>query len=164
MNDTNRTTSIHGHPSWQQCTIAGLGATLALLAICAAESATGTPWLLAPLGASCALAFGAHESPFSQPRNLVGGHLLATFIALGLFHFTDGAVWAMAVSAGLTLALMMAFRMFHPPAGATPLVIFASKASWAYAFTPVFSGAALIVVTAWAYHRVGKQSYPHRWW
>lgn len=164
MNGTNQQSIHHGHPSWPQCIVAGVGASLALLIVCAAESATGAPWLLAPLGASCALAFGAHESPFSQPRNLVGGHLLAATVALAFFHFAGDAVWAMALAAGFTLALMMAFRMFHPPAGATPLVIFASKATWAYAFTPVFSGAALIVLTAWAYHRVGRRSYPRGWW
>jgi CBS-domain-containing membrane protein len=164
MNGADPKPPHHVPPSWRQCTLAGIGATLALLLVSAAESATGAPWLLAPLGASCALAFGAHESPFSQPRNLVGGHLLAAGIALAFFHVAGHAAWAMASAAGLSLALMMAFRMFHPPAGATPLVIFASKASWAYAFTPVLSGAALIVLSAWAYHRVSRRSYPRVWW
>ncbi|MBS3971093.1 MAG: HPP family protein [Clostridia bacterium] len=33
--------------------------------------------LFAPFGASAVLLYGACHAPFSQPRNLIGGHLLA---------------------------------------------------------------------------------------
>ena len=37
--------------------------------------------LLGSFGASCVLVFGFPDLPFSQPRNLVGGHVLSSLVA-----------------------------------------------------------------------------------
>ena len=39
--------------------------------------------LLGSFGATCVLIFGAHAAPFSQPRNVVCGHMLSAFVGAG---------------------------------------------------------------------------------
>lgn len=47
---------------------------------------TSAIWFMAPFGASCVLAFGIWNAPFSQPRNIIGGHIVSTFVGLATYH------------------------------------------------------------------------------
>jgi hypothetical protein len=40
------------------------------------------PLLIGSFGASAVLLFGANDSPLTQPRNLVGGHVLSAIVAV----------------------------------------------------------------------------------
>lgn len=53
-----------------------LGGFLTILTLTYLTSITSTELLMAPFGASCVLAFGVWNAPLSQPRNIIGGHLL----------------------------------------------------------------------------------------
>jgi CBS-domain-containing membrane protein len=65
----------------------GLGAFLGILLLAGLEEAwragdRGALFLIAPLGASAVLVFGAPLADFSQPRNLIGGHMLSAIVGV----------------------------------------------------------------------------------
>lgn len=151
-------------PSWRFTVLSLLGAVLAIGAAGWLGQVSGAPWLMASLGASCVLAFGLPDSPLAQPRNIVGGHLLATLVGLLVLHTLGDAWWAGAIAVGLALALMQQTRTLHAPAGANPLVVLASHAPLSFLFTPVLTGSLLVVLVAWGVNNArSRDSYPRYW-
>lgn len=61
---------------------AGAGVFLAFAAIGWLASSSGVPLMLGSFGATGVLLFAAPGGPFSQPRQIIGGHLLATLCGL----------------------------------------------------------------------------------
>ena len=112
--------------------ISSVGAAIAIAITGWLSVLSGTPWLMAPFGASCVLAFGLPDSPLAQPRAIVGGHLVATAVGL-MVLFLFGYGWlAAAFSVGLALAAMQITRTVHAPAGADPLIVIAAHTSIGY--------------------------------
>ena len=127
--------------------------------------ASGTPWLMASFGASCVLAFGLPDSPLAQPRNIVGGHLLATAVGLAVLHTLGDGWLASALAVGLALGLMQWTRTVHAPAGANPLLVLATKPALGFLFSPVLLGALVIVACALAVNNARQRgSYPKYWY
>ncbi|HZR81441.1 MAG TPA: HPP family protein [Candidatus Binatia bacterium] len=99
--------------------------------------ATGAPFIFPSLGPTAFLLFYTPTMPAASPRNTIGGHLigvLAGYLALVVFGLTArgpalavGVDWsnvgAAALSLGLTAGAMVWFRVPHPPAGATTLIV-----------------------------------------
>lgn len=48
--------------------------------------------IMGSFGASCVLLFGFPKSPFSQPRNVILGHFLSTFIGLAFLHILEMSI------------------------------------------------------------------------
>lgn len=125
---------------------------------------TSAVWIMAPLGASCVLAFGIWDAPFSQPRNIIGGHLVATTIGLSMYHLFGDAIWVMALATGLSIALMHITRTTHPPAGADPIVVIMTGSPWSFLITPVLIGSLVIVLSALFINNLDKERrYPTFW-
>lgn len=143
-----------------------LGAALAISLTGWLSLASGHPWLTAPFGASCVLAFGLPDSPLAQPRSIVLGHLLSSLAGLLVLHFFGNSLWAAGLAVGLALALMQLTRSVHAPAGADPLVLFAGHTtSLQFLLTPVLAGALSIVILAWLLNNARQRgSYPRYWW
>ncbi|MEZ2131992.1 MULTISPECIES: HPP family protein [unclassified Sinorhizobium] len=141
----------------------GLGAMTGMIAVGALTIATGIPLLIAPFGATAVLIFGQPKSPLAQPANVLGGYLLAALIGSLAVMFFPGLWWAAAVAVGLAIAGMLALRVTHPPAGAVPLVAFASHFTTAMLFLVVFLGGLLLIAIAVLHHLIPpKQQYPLR--
>ncbi|MCK9906301.1 HPP family protein, partial [Frankia sp. Cpl3] len=116
---------------------------------------------MAPFGASCVLAFGLWDAPLSQPRNIVGGHLVSTLVGILLSQLFGNQLWVLALSVGLAIACMMLTKTTHPPAGADPIVVIMGGHGWAFLFSPVLFGALIIVLTALLLNNAdAKRSYP----
>ncbi|MEK5112499.1 HPP family protein [Bacillus sp. FSL R5-0677] len=127
-------------------------------------SITSTELLMAPFGASCVLAFGVWNAPLSQPRNIIGGHLISTFIGLSIYHLFGNEYWTIALAVGMSIAIMMLTRTTHPPAGADPIVVILGAYSWSYLVTPVLVGSLVIVVIALFINNMSsKRNYPTFW-
>lgn len=80
-------------------------------------------FLIGSFGASAVLIYGVPMGELSQPRNLVGGHVISALvgvIAYNLFSFNIPLAAAMAVSCAI--AGMLATNTTHPPGGATALI------------------------------------------
>ena len=149
----------------KQAAFGFLGGFLAIGVISLLGHSTSSPLVIAPFGASSVLLFGAPDSAFAQPRNLVFGHLLSTAVGLAVYWFAGPGVWQMALSVGLAIALMQLARCVHPPAGADPLVIMLSgNASVGFFFVPVLSGVCVLLLIALLFNNaVRGRRWPERW-
>ncbi|MCP5366988.1 MAG: HPP family protein [Hyphomicrobiales bacterium] len=116
--------------------------------------ASGVPFLIAPFGASCVLLFAVPGSPLAQPANVIGGHVLATALALALRAVLPPDWWAISLAVGLVIGAMVALRLTHPPAGADPVVVFLADPGWTFLLAPVLAGAVALVAVAALYHRL----------
>jgi CBS-domain-containing membrane protein len=136
--------------------------TIGLLAFL--TSFTSTAWLMAPFGASCVLVFIAWDAPLSQPRNIVGGHLISAAVGLVLYHLLGDELWVIALGVGLAIALMHVTRTTHPPAGANPIVVIMAGSSWSFLLNPVLIGSIMIVLVALLINNLDhKRQYPKFW-
>ena len=88
-------------------------------------SAKDSFFLLGSFGASAVLIYGAPEVHFSQPRNLIGGHILSAFISVFLVK-TFGDFLSLELLCSLSVALsdlaMHLTLTIQPPGGATALL------------------------------------------
>jgi CBS-domain-containing membrane protein len=83
-----------------------LTATLGILPISEITTMVGHPLLIGSFGASAVLLFGATDSPLSQPRNLVGGHLVSAVVAVIVVALLGSTSLAMAIAVGLAIFVM----------------------------------------------------------
>jgi CBS-domain-containing membrane protein len=150
---------------------AGLGAAVALTGCVFLLGLTRHPWLLASLGGSCVIVFGMADTDMAQPRSLLGGHFvaaLAGLIFLSLSHIIGGPkdLW-MVASVATALAIMMATRTIHSPAGANPIVIFAEDPGWSFLLSPVALGVLCVFVVGLLANNYARPSphgrYPRAW-
>lgn len=125
---------------------------------------TSTLWLMAPFGASCVLAFSVWNAPLSQPRNIIGGHLVSTFVGLVCYHTFGMDSWVIGLAVGLAIVVMMLTKTTHPPAGADPIVVIVGGYQWGYLLTPVLVGSVVIVILALLINNFRKdRAYPTFW-
>lgn len=151
-------------PSLRFIFLSSLGAGLAIAATGWLSLISGTPWLMAPLGASCVLAFGVPDSPLAQPRAIIGGHLIATLIGLVTLQLLGDSWIALAFAVALALAAMQLTRTVHAPAGADPIVVILAHAPFSYLVSPVLAGSLVIVAFAWAINNIQRPgTYPRYW-
>lgn len=144
--------------------LAGLGGMLAISLLTALTVNAGIPALMAPLGASCFLVFAVRESPFAQPRNVIGGHLVSTTVGLAVLAVAGSETWAFGVSVGLAIVAMQLTRTGHPPAGADPLVVLLTTPDWVFLASPVLTGTAGIVCLALVFNNLRPgPAYPRYW-
>ncbi len=143
--------------------LSGLGGFVVIFLLAQASASLHIALLIAPFGASCVLVFALPHSPLAQPRNVIGGHVLSAAVGVCAYAFFGTAPWSSALAVGLAIALMELTGTLHPPAGADPIVALLAKAGWTFILSPVLAGAVLIVVVAFAYHRIlSQRPYPIR--
>ncbi len=144
--------------------LAGLGGMLVITVLAALSQQDGLGlWLMAPFGATMVIVFALPASPLAQPRNIVGGHLLAALVGLIVVSLFGVHSWSLGLAVGLAISLMMLTNTLHPPAGANPLLIMLAGKSWGFLLSPILPGTLLIVLLATLYHRLQQQPYPQRW-
>lgn len=150
--------------SWKVIVLAGTGGALTIAALALGTQIAGTPLMLGSFGATCVLVFGFPESPFSQPRNVIFGHGLASLIGLVCLWLFGSAWWAMGIAAGTTIAAILLTRTVHPPAGSNPIIVFLTQPSWSFLIFPTVLGALFIFAFALLYNNsVRKEGYPRYW-
>ena len=140
--------------------IAGIGGILAIAMVAWLSQTTGTLFLMAPFGATCVLLFSVPNSPLSQPANVIGGHVISTFVGLLMHTFLPFEWWSLGIAVGLAIMLMAVFRVTHPPAGGDPLVVFFDNPGWGFLGFPMLSGSIVLVLIAWLFHKSSNTVYP----
>lgn len=144
--------------------VAWLGAVLATAAFAGLGDITHASMILGSFGASCLLIFAYPQSPFAQPRNVIGGHFVATLTGLVFMAVFGVYWWSMALAVGTAVALMLLLRVPHPPAGSNPLIVMLGGVGWSFLFTPTLAGAIVLVIVALVYNNFGKErKYPTYW-
>ncbi|MDQ2180175.1 HPP family protein [Marinifilum sp. D714] len=142
----------------------GLGGFIAIMTVSLLTYHFNAPFLMAPFGATCVLAFGVPNSPLAQPRNIIGGHLLSTVIGIGCFYLLGDEWYSLALGVGLAIGVMQLTGTTHPPAGADPIVVILGAKGLAFIFNPVLSGAIVITIIAILFNNLSKnRSYPSYW-
>jgi CBS-domain-containing membrane protein len=155
---------IPPRPPLRAVVLAWLGGFIAIAAVGSMTATTHATLVLGSFGATCVLVFGFPESPFSQPRNVIGGHFLSSLTGLIFFYFLGPQWWSMALALATAIALMQLTRTVHPPAGSNPLIVFLSAASWNFLITPTLLGACILVLIAVAYNNLASERrYPQYW-
>ncbi|HLN25688.1 MAG TPA: HPP family protein [Patescibacteria group bacterium] len=140
---------------------AGLGGVLGIALVAWLSHQSGVVWLMAPLGATCVLLFSAPGSPFSQPANVVGGHVLSTLIGLAVASVAPTEWWSLGLAVGLAIAAMHLLRLTHPPAGADPIVVLLAHPGWSFVVFPVLAGSVALVLCALTLHHLPpRTAYP----
>lgn len=139
--------------------------SLVALGIVAALTAlTREPWLIPPLAASMALVIGGAHFPLSQPRNVIGGHIMSAIV--GVLVGTTGmdALWGGALAGALALGVMKLMRMSHSPAAATAMIAVAPIIPrWEFVVL-IGSAAAILVAVGLVGNKINRAKYPHYWW
>lgn len=125
--------------------------------------------VIGSFGASAVLLFAAPRAPFSQPRNLIGGHVISAIVGVACYRYLpDALVVQEAMAVATAIALMMATGTIHPPGGATALIAVIGPEAvhdmgWAYVY-PVLVGALLLMLVAIISNNLFERgSYPDRW-
>lgn len=121
--------------------------------------------LFAPFGASAVLLFGAPVAPFSQPRNLMVGHIVSAAIGVLMFNILGNTYYSVALGVGLAIGVMVAIKSVHPPAGATALIgVTASGGNFMWVLSPVALGALILLIVALIVNNLDKKRiYPQYW-
>jgi len=152
----------------------GAGVTISILAYITFQSIlSGTNyglWLAASFGSSVVVVFGYPDNEFSQPKNVLLGHLLCALIGIifvTLFKITqDRTIFFLTIglAVGLSVMLMMALKIAHPPAGGNTIVIMLTQDSFQFLIFPIMVGAITIIIGGVIYNRfILKKKYPLKW-
>ena len=181
MSDLKYATKIKGqkvnsgtaYPPVSEWLISGFAGFL-IVGLVAFLNSNVFPAYIIPFGASAVLVFAAPAAPFSQPRNVIGGHFIAgvaglavTSLVRDINFFVENGWLALALSNGLAIGAMVALKAIHPPAGATALLpwTFEAMRNLTWLFAPVLLGSVIIVLVGVIYNNVwSKRHYPAFWW
>lgn len=144
--------------------LAWLGGVLAIAAVAALTDFFSVALVLGSFGASCVLVFGYPDVPFSQPRNVVAGHVISSLVGLVFLAIFGPHWWAVALAVGTAIALMMLTRTVHPPAGSNPVIVFLTQPAWGFLLFPTLVGALVLVAVALVYNNATRDAkYPKYW-
>lgn len=141
-----------------------LGGFLAIAVIVLLAQGLHVALVLGSFGASCVLVFGYPDVPFSQPRNVVLGHLVSTLVGLAFLHLCGPVWWSVSLAVGSAIALMMLARIVHPPAGSNPVIVFLLQPGWDFAIFPTLTGAVLLVAVALGFHNLTREARWPKYW
>jgi CBS-domain-containing membrane protein len=144
----------------------GLLALLALL--------TGSPFVFPSLGPTAYLFFFSPMAEASCPRNTILGHAIGLICGYAAFLLTVASsppfgmhpgvhgprVLAAALSLSTTGALMALFRVSHPPAGATTLIVALGIISQPKELLIIEVAVILLAVQALAINRLAGLPFP----
>lgn len=164
------------HPTdWRNalCSWAGSFIGIALigwLATANGLSSQDNLFLIGSFGATAVLLYGAPSAPFSQPRYVLGGHMISALVGVTIYYLLPEPQWlasALAVSSAITL--MYLTKTTHPPGGATALIAVIgsekihSLGYW-YVLTPVLEGVIILLLVALIINNLSPvRKYPNYW-
>jgi CBS-domain-containing membrane protein len=152
------------YPGTHHILLAWLGGVIAIGAVAGLADALSTLLVLGSFGASCVLIFGFPDSPLSQPRNVVFGHLISSLTGLCFLELFGPTWWAVALAVGTAIALMLLTRTAHAPAGSNPVIIFLAQPGWDFILFPTLSGTLILVLVALVYNNATRTArYPKYW-
>ena len=144
--------------------ILGISAALIIgvLGFLSLETSLGY-WLIFSFGATTFSVLVFYKADMAQPKNVFFGHLVSIMVGI-LFNEIFGMSFiTLGLAVGLALALMMYFKVEHPPAAANPLIALLSDISFEFIFLPVAGGTVVIIILSIVINRyLLKRNYPTR--
>jgi CBS-domain-containing membrane protein len=142
-----------------------LGAAVALALVLWLVDPPSSPLLVASFGGTAVFLFGLTRAPAAQPRALFGGHLIGALAGIVCVRLFGDAMWVYVLALALALILMLVTGTVHPPAGANPLIMVQSHASFVALLDPVAAGVGLLALVAFVWSRLLPRTvrYPANW-
>jgi CBS-domain-containing membrane protein len=129
-------------------------------------------FLVGSFGASAVLLYGAPQSDFSQPRNLIGGHIISALIGITVYKYINLDISILgALSVSFSIIAMQYTRTMHPPGGATALIAVIGSDTihgldYMYVISPIAIGAFIMLIIALVINNLSgnpKRHYPRSW-
>jgi len=129
-------------------------------------------FLIGSAGATTMVLFCSPHSPVSQPRNLIGGHLIGAIcgcvMRVTLNRVEPSIACAFAVS--LSIAVIQFTETIHPPGGAIALIAVTNEPSlpWAnflFVLVPALTAPSIMLVVSLIVNNIlSTRTYPTFWW
>ncbi|MCG9792415.1 HPP family protein [Flavobacterium algicola] len=130
-------------------------------------SGSDAVYLIGSFGASSVLIYGIIQSPFSQPRNLIGGHVISAIIGVTIHQLVPEPLWLAApLAVSLSIIAMQITKTLHPPGGATALIAIIGtdkikNLGYWYVISPVLVGCLILLFIALIVNNMTEErSYP----
>ncbi len=124
-------------------------------------------FLIGSFGASSVLIYGVIQSPFSQPRNLVGGHVIGAMVGVTVAKLLPDIIWLTTpLAVSVAIMLMRVTKTIHPPGGATALIGVTGSAKikalgYGFVVFPVLTGALIMLLVALVFNNITEdRKYP----
>ncbi|XDD47854.1 HPP family protein [Leptospira sp. WS39.C2] len=125
---------------------------------------SGHTLLIGSFGATAVLLFAVPDAPLSQPRNLIGGHIISATIAVLMVYTIGTNFFTLGLSVGLSILVMYLTHTLHPPGGATALIGVIGGVGVDFIFFPVMVGVIVLLVNALIVNNlVHHRKYPVVW-
>lgn len=152
-----------------------LGSFVGIAAIYLVGDFQGLPlqqnlFLVGSFGATAVLIYGIPLSPFAQPRNVIGGHLVSAIVGVTChILFAEHMIIAAAAAVSLAVFFMHLSSTLHPPGGATALIaVIGGEAiyelGFSYVIAPIGAGAVIMLIVALIVNNLSKsRHYPEYW-
>ena len=146
----------------------GAGVTILILSYITYESFLSDTnfglWLFASFGSTVVLVFGYPSNEFAQPKNVFFGHLLTTFVGIVFITFFEISFVTIGLAVGISVMLMIALKITHPPAGGNPIAAMIGGVSFPFLIFPIMAGAITIIIGGVIYNSlILKRKYPITW-
>ena len=119
-------------------------------------------FLIASFGSTMVLLYGYPESPFAQPKNIIVGHFLTSFVGIIFLNFVHLPIFInIPLAVGFGVMLMILFKVTHPPAGGNPIIVIIGSVSYGYLLTPVIVGSIVVILFGVIINKfILKRKYP----
>jgi len=136
---------------------------IGVLAFLTLKTSAGV-WLMFSFGATVFIVFVLHNLETAQPKNIFFGHLVSVLVGI-IFNETIGfSFYSLGLSVGVAVALMVYFKIMHPPAASNPIVVLFTDVSFDFVLFPVITGAiAIILMSVFINKIILKRNYPTKW-
>ena len=147
-----------------QSSIAGIFSfiTILILTILTYKTPYGL-FLIASFGSTMVLLYVYPESPFAQPKNIIFGHFLTSFVGIIFLNFVHLPIFInIPLAVGFGVMLMILFKVTHPPAGGNPIIVIIGSVSYDYLLTPVIVGSIVVILFGIIINKfILKKKYPN---
>ncbi|MEE9333638.1 MAG: HPP family protein [Granulosicoccaceae bacterium] len=129
-------------------------------------------FLVGSFGASAVLIYGAPHADFSQPRNLLGGHVISAIIGISVYNYIPLNIELLsALAVSLSIVAMHYTVTLHPPGGATALIAVTGsdnihELGYFYVVSPISIGAIIMLVVGLIMNNLSSNTnirYPRYW-
>ncbi|MBM9592836.1 HPP family protein [Leptospira sp. 201903075] len=141
-----------------------ISSTVSIWSILAVTNLSGHSLLIGSFGATAVLLFAVPDAPLSQPRNLIGGHLISATIAVILVATLGTNFFTIGFAVGLSIFVMYWTHTLHPPGGATAMIGVLGGVGVDFILFPVLIGVLILLVNALVVNNlVHHRKYPVVW-
>ena len=136
--------------------------TILILTILTYKTSFGL-FLIASFGSTMVLLYGYPESTFAQPKNIIVGHFLTSFVGIIFLNFVHLPIFInIPLAVGFGVMLMILFKVTHPPAGGNPIIVIIGSVSYDYILTPVIVGSIVVILFGLIINKlILKKKYPN---